>query len=143
VTATEPIVTAARVSVIDSAAPADLAPTGGGTTTDRGADLAWFAAAPPLGAEAAAAVPAGPSPQLSLTNAGDQAARPTVSGRAGSATVTVPAGGTVTIGVPQGVLRVRNARGLVGAISLAGSGAIAGFPVAQAGQSAHRVHVTF
>jgi hypothetical protein len=144
VTATEPVVVAARVSVIDSATPADLAPTAGsGTTVDRGADLAWFAASPPLGAEAAAAVPAGPSPQLSLTNAGDQPVRPTVTGTAGSATITVPAGGTVTIPVPQGVVHVRNARGLAGAISLAGSGAIAGFPVAQAGQSAHRVHVTY
>jgi hypothetical protein len=143
VTATQPVVVAARVSVISSAAATDLAPTGGGTTTDRGADLAWFAASPPLGAEAAAAVPAGPSPLLSLTNTGDAAVKATVSGAGGRQDVTVAAGRTVTVPVAQGIVRVRNARGLVGGISLAGPGAIAGYPVAQAGQSAHRVHVTY
>lgn len=144
VTATEPIVAAARISVISSAAPTDLAPTGGGTTTtDRGADLAWFAASPPFGSEAAAAVPAGPSPQLSLTNPGDTAVKATVTGAGGRRNVTVGAGGTVTLPVAEGIVRVGDARGLVGAISLAGRGAIAGYPVAQAGQSAHRVHVTY
>jgi hypothetical protein len=147
IVSTEPVVAAARVSVISSSAPADLAPTateGGGTpTVDRGADLAWFAASPPLGAEAAAAVPAGPSPQLSLTNAGDATVKATVSGAGGTVGVSVGAGRTVTLPVTEGVVRVRNARGLVGSISLAGTGAIAGYPVAQAGQSAHRVHVTY
>jgi hypothetical protein len=143
----EPIVVSARVSVISSAAPADLAPTqadGGGTpTVDRGADLAWFAASPPLGAEAAAAVPAGPSPQLALTNAGGAAVTATVSGAGAPVGVTVRPGGTVVVPVAQGVVRVRNARGLVGTISLAGPGAVAGYPVAQAGQGAHPVHVTY
>jgi hypothetical protein len=147
IVSTEPIVAAARVSVISTAAPADLAPTateGGGTpTVDRGADLAWFAASPPLGAEAAAAVPAGPSPQLTLTNAGDATVKATVSGPGTTVGVTVGAGRTVTLPVAHGIVRVRNARGLVGSISLAGTGAIAGFPVAQAGQGAHRVHVTY
>jgi hypothetical protein len=147
VVASEPVVVAARVSVITTAEPADLAPTatdGGGTpTVDRGADLGWFPASATLGSEAVAAVPEGPSPVLSLTNPGSGTVTAKVFGAAGTSTLVVRAGRTESVPVAEGVLRVRGARGLVGAVSFAGTGAIAGYPVTQAGQSAHAVHVTY
>lgn len=147
VVASQPVVVAARVSVISTAQPADLAPTatdGGGTpTVDRGADLAWFPASAPLGAQAVAAVAEGPSPVLTLTNPGSTPVTARTSGAAGAATLSVGAGRTVSMAVGEGVLRVSGARGLVGSVSYAGTGAIAGYPVVQAGQSAHPVRVTY
>jgi hypothetical protein len=108
------------------------------TSTARGIDLAWIAAAEPLGASAAVAVADGPSPNVSLANPGD---RP-VTARLGSQSLTVPAGGTTSVPVEPGVVVLTRSAGLRAAVSFAGPDAVAAYPVAPADQAARPVRVT-
>jgi hypothetical protein len=108
------------------------------TSTARGIDLAWIAAAQPLGASAAVAVADGPSPDLALTNSGTHA----ITVRVGGQAVTVPAGRTVSKGVQPGVLTLTGTTGIRAAVDFSGAGAIAAYPVAPADQAAHPVRVT-
>ncbi|MCU1474861.1 DUF5719 family protein [Amnibacterium sp.] len=111
------------------------------TATARGIDLAWIAAADPLGRSATVAVADGPGATLSLANPTDHTVSVKVAGVGGS-TVKVPAGGTAVTRVQPGVGTVTGGSGLRAAISYAGSDAVAAYPVAPADQAAHPVRVT-
>ncbi|MDQ1530708.1 MAG: hypothetical protein QOE37_813 [Microbacteriaceae bacterium] len=108
------------------------------TSTARGIDLAWIAAAEPLGASAAVAVAAGPSAVLALANPGRRAVTARFDGQA----ITVPAGGTASASTGSGVHRLTGVDGLRAAVSYAGADAVAAYPVAPADQAAHAVRVT-
>lgn len=111
------------------------------TATARGIDLAWIAAAEPLGTDATVAVGDGPSPMLTLANAASAAVKVQLSGTTG-ASLTVPAGGTASVAVQPGMGTLRGASGLRAAVSFAGSAAVAAYPVLPADQAAHPVRVT-
>jgi hypothetical protein len=111
------------------------------TATARGIDLAWVAAADSLGAGATVAVADGPGATLSLANPTGRAVSVKVAG-VGGGTIRVPAGGTAVTTVHPGVGTLTGGTGLRAAVSYAGSGAVAAYPVAPADQAAHSVRVT-
>jgi hypothetical protein len=111
------------------------------TATARGIDLAWIAAADPLGPSATVAVAEGPGATLSLANPTGRTATVRLAG-IGGATVKVPAGGTAVTPVHPGVGTVTGGSGLRAAVSYAGADAVAAYPVAPADQVAHAVRVT-
>lgn len=113
----------------------------GTTATARGIDLAWIAAAQPLGATAAVAVGDGPGAMLSFTNPTRKAVTVRISG-VGGASLTVPAGGTAATAVKAGTGTLAGASGLTAAVSFAGDDAVAAYPIAPADQAAHAVRVT-
>lgn len=116
-------------------------PTGtSATSTARGIDLAWFAAAPRLSATAAVAVVAAPSPLLTIASTG-AAATVRLSG-ATDRTVQVPAKGAIAVPVTRGLIVLRGAAGLVAGVSYAGPDAVAGYPVAAADQAARAVRIS-
>ncbi|MGT2425219.1 DUF5719 family protein [Amnibacterium kyonggiense] len=110
------------------------------TSTARGIDFAWFAAAPELAASAAIAVVDAPSPVLSIANAGP-ARTVRLSGPISRA-VQVPAKGSIALPVSRGVVVLTGASGLRVAVSYAGDDAIAGYPAAAADQQAHPVRIS-
>ena len=110
------------------------------TSTARGIDFAWFAAAPELSATAAVAVVGAPSPVLSIVNPG--AARSVQLSGSVTQTVRVPAKGAVAVPVTPGVIVLRGAVGLRAAVSYAGPDALAGYPVAAADQEARAVRIS-
>ena len=110
------------------------------TSTARGIDFAWFAAAPALSRTAAVAVVDAPSPVLTLASTGEQ--RTVRLSGAVRASVRVPAKGSIAVPVQRGVVVLRNAEGLRAGISYAGADALAGHPVAAADQQAVPVRIT-
>ncbi|GAA2749586.1 DUF5719 family protein [Amnibacterium kyonggiense] len=110
------------------------------TSTARGIDFAWFAAAPELSGSAAIAVVDAPSPILSIANPG--AARTVRLSGPVSRTVRVPAKGSVAVPVTRGVVVLSGAAGLRAAVSYAGDDALAGYPAAAADQQAHPVRIS-
>ncbi|WP_375388532.1 DUF5719 family protein [uncultured Amnibacterium sp.] len=111
----------------------------GTTSTARGIDLAWFAAAPTLTGTASVAVVDAPAPVLTIAGTG-RARSVTLSG-ATPATVQVPAKGSVAVPVAKGLLVLRGADGLFAAVSYAGADAVAGYPVGAADQEARGIRV--
>lgn len=103
------------------------------TGTGEGADYAWYASAPDVAAQSLFATVAGPAPVLTLVNTGDADATVQVSAPDGSAaqTVVVPAGSSATATLAaRTVYAIDPQGGTVGAaVSMAGDGALAGFPV--------------
>jgi len=110
----------------------------GATATARGIDLAWIAAAEPLGATGALAIGSGPGAEVSFANPGT---RP-VTMHLGRVSITVPARGTTATTMQSGVTAMSGTAGLYAAVSYAGSAAISGYPVQPADQAAHPVRVT-
>ena len=125
----------------NAASGMNTAATTATTATARGIDLAWIAAADPLGPSATVAVADGPGATLSFANPTDHAVSVKVAGVGGS-TVQVPAGGTAVTGVHAGLGTLSGGSGLRAAVSYAGSGALAAYPVTPADQAAHPVRVT-
>jgi hypothetical protein len=111
------------------------------TGLDAGSDFAWFTPAPVLRAATAVAVPAaasGVTATLSVSGGGTQQQTVTltpVGSGTGSPAVrrlTVPAGGSVTVPVVPGrgyVIDPGSGAGVRAAVSFAGAGAVAGFPI--------------
>lgn len=98
-------------------------------------DLAWFAAAPPLDDETLIVVPNGPSPHVSMVNpttAASEVEFAAANGDAEPASVSIPAGGSVSLAVAPGSYRLSGAGGLSVAVSFAGPGALASFVVSPA-----------
>lgn len=110
------------------------------TSTARGIDLAWFAAAPVLSATGAVAVVDAPSPLLTIANPG-RARTVRLSG-AVTESVAVPAGGAVAVPLEAGLVVLRGAGGAAAAVSYAGDAALAGYPVSAADQQARAVRVS-
>ena len=138
------ISTGTDAGLVGGTGPMDAASGMNGTATTataRGIDLAWIAAADPLGSSATVAVADGPGATLSFANPTDRAVSVKVAG-VGSATVKVPAGGTAVTTVHAGVGTLTGGSGLRAAVSYAGSDAVAAYPVAPADQAAHPVRVT-
>jgi hypothetical protein len=110
------------------------------TSTARGIDLAWFAAAPKLTGTASVAVVNAPAPILTIASTG--VARTVELTGAVTQRVQVPAKGSVAVPVARGVIVLHGADGLRAAVSYAGTDAIAGYPVAASDQQAHAVTIT-
>lgn len=108
------------------------------TTDDDGelvpgpADLAWFASASALTGDTAVAIADAPHPVLVATAQDGEAHELTLTplGGGSARTLSVPASGSVTLGLPRdtGYL-LTGARGVVVALSFAGTGQLAGYPV--------------
>ena len=122
-----------------SDAPSGAAGTGA-TSTARGIDFAWFAAAPVLSETAAVAVVDAPSPMLTLASTGEK--RTVRLSGATRASVQVPAKGSIAVPVQRGLIVLRNAEGVRAGVSYAGADALAGYPVAAADQQAVPVRIT-
>ena len=122
-----PIIAAARVSASGSAGSIDLS---------------WFAAAPVLHERAQVAVAAGPSPMLHLANPTQQSQTVTLARTdAPPASVSVPAGASVTVpAVPGGYLLSGFDRLRV-AVSYQGDGQLSGFTVSPGAPSAPAIRV--
>lgn len=92
-------------------------------------DLAWFAAAPPLDDEALLVVPEGPSPLVSIVNPTGAEAALELSPLNGAAptVVTIPAGGSVSVGLAPGAYALSGAGELSIAVTFAGPAALASF----------------
>ncbi len=98
-------------------------------------DLAWFAAAPPLGEEALIVVPAAPSPLVSIVNptADDVDIELAPRAAGGEPTlVAIPAGGSLSIPVDPGAYLLWGAQGLSIAVTFAAPGALAAIVVSPA-----------
>ncbi|WP_298944751.1 DUF5719 family protein [uncultured Microbacterium sp.] len=100
----------------------------------EGSDFAWFTAADALTTPALVAAPAGPSPRVTLTSSSDADQQVQLIADAGEGTtqeVTVPAGRTVTVSIEENAVYriVPGGAGLRAAVSYAGTGQLAGYPV--------------
>ena len=110
-------------------------------TGSRKLDFAWFGSASPIGEAATTAVAAGPSALMTFANPTRRSVTANLRGALAS-TVTVPAGGSISVGASTGVVGIEGASGLIAAISYAGPGALAGYPVFPSSLSASTVVVT-
>lgn len=128
----------AEGSVSDSSSGA--ASSGTATSTARGIDLAWFAAAPELTATAALAVVDASSPVITIANPGP--ARTVRLSGAVAQSVRVPSKSAVAVPATTGVVVLTGATGLRAAVSYAGTDAIAGYPAVPADQQAQAVRIS-
>ncbi|GAA4752906.1 hypothetical protein GCM10025783_27220 [Amnibacterium soli] len=125
----------------DTSTDTSSSPSGtAATSTARGIDFAWFAAAPELSDTVAVAVVDAPSPVLTLASTGEK--RTVRLSGATSASVQVPAKGSIAVPVQRGVVVLRNAEGIRAAVGYAGADALAGYPVAASDQQAMPVRIT-
>lgn len=129
ITSDQPVVAGVRVSTAVDA-PGDV-----GAASDSSApssDFAWYASAPELTDDTAVSVAAGPSPILSAVNPGKTAITLHLVQGVTDVTLAVPAGGSASISVAPGSYLLRGGRGLVAAISYAGSAELASYPITSA-----------
>jgi hypothetical protein len=124
---------------VDTSGTSSSTSSASATSTARGIDLAWFAAAQKLTGTAAVAVVDAPSPILSI--AGSGTARTVRLTGAVTQTVRVPAKGSVAVPVSRGVIVLHGADGLRAGVSYAGDDAVAGYPVTASDQQAHAVRI--
>ncbi len=122
-----PVVAGVRASTI-------VAPTAtpDGRLVAGAADLAWFPSAPALRGEAALAVADAASPVLVAVAVDGEAHTLVLAPLDGGAEVTVevPAVGGAAVALPPGgVYRIRGGEGVAAAVSFAGAGQLAGYPV--------------
>ncbi|WP_210480649.1 DUF5719 family protein [Naasia sp. SYSU D00948] len=150
-TATEPVVAAARASTVappdpaqsgDEELPAEDAAEEGigfdvvGPVTDVAVqageriDLAWFPSAGALTRPAAFAVADAPAPRLSVANTGEDAVTVTVEGGGVTQTLDLPARSTGVLDVAPNTVHLLTSTGAVAAsVSYAGEGLLAAQPV--------------
>jgi hypothetical protein len=98
-------------------------------------DLAWFGAAPALTGAVVVVVPNGPAPLMSFVNPTAEDAEIELASRAGGVdpvSVTIPAGGAVTVEVDAGSYLVSGSEGLSISVSFADAGLLAAFVVSPA-----------
>ncbi|WP_307043514.1 DUF5719 family protein [Agromyces ramosus] len=118
-------VTAARAT---TGIPGELSPDTG--EAEASVDLAWSVATMPLLEDAIVAIPRGPSPTLHLANTGEEEATATVTIGGDAREMTVPAGGSVSMQLDADApTLLAGVGGLYGAVSYAGDGELASFPV--------------
>ncbi len=132
--ANQPVVAGVRVSTaVDPAAGGAAA---GSDTAAPPSDFAWFAPSPVLSGDTAVAIATGPSPMLSVMNPTKAAVTLTLDAQAGGTalSLSVPAGGSASIAVaPDTVYLLKNARGMLAAVSYAGDARLGHYAVASAG----------
>jgi hypothetical protein len=105
-------------------------------------DLTWFAAAPVLHHSAEVAIAAGPSPVLHLANPTRQTQTVTLaSADAPDASVSVPAGASVTVPAASGAYLLSGFDSLQVAVSYQGDGQLSGFTVSPGAPSAPPIRV--
>lgn len=124
-----PVVAAVRVSTaVDTGDVADV----NASTPAPPSDLAWFAAAPPLGDAALLAVPDGPAPVLAVANPSADDVELTVEPVGGGDPIllVVPAGDAVTTAIEAGSYRLSGAESLSIGVSFADPGLLAAFVLA-------------
>jgi hypothetical protein len=133
--ADQPVVAGVRVSTAE-----DPSTHGGAAaTSDTSAppsDFAWFEPSPVLTGDTAVAIADGPAPMLSVVNPTKASVTLTLEPRSAAAplSLTVAAGGSASIAVdPDTVYLLKNATGLVAAVSYAGDAQLAHYGVASAG----------
>jgi hypothetical protein len=133
--ADQPVVAGVRVSTAE-----DPATHGGDAatsdTTAPPSDFAWFEPSPVLTGDTAVAIADGPSPMLSVVNPTTASVTLALEPHSGGAalSLTVAAGGSASIAVaPDTVYLLKNATGLVAAVSYAGDAQLAHYGVASAG----------
>jgi len=127
-----PVVAAVRVSTAED-------PSKQSTTSDTTAppsDFAWFGPSQVLNGDTAVAIASGPAPMLSVANPTKAsvtlALEPTSGGA--SLSLVVPAGASASIAVlPDTVYLLKNAKGVVAAVSCAGPAQLAHYAVSSAG----------
>ncbi|MDQ0645071.1 DUF5719 family protein [Microbacterium murale] len=110
-----------------------------------GADFAWMTPAPELSGEVAVAVPDGPNPRIHLVNSAESEAAVTLTPTAGGTAeeLVVPAGGSLAVKVSEdATYSLSTDTPLHAAIVLAGTNAMAGWPIwpAAAAQDAVTVY---
>ncbi|MDQ1583149.1 MAG: hypothetical protein QOF36_1203 [Microbacteriaceae bacterium] len=125
--ATQPVVAAARTSIVGTAAK----------------DFAWFVASPPLNGSFLAAVAAGPGATLHLANDSEKDVTATVTNPSGVASkVTVPAQGGVGVAAPAaGIYRVESGNPVTASVSYVGDGLMTSFAINPPGPLATSVTV--
>lgn len=114
------------------------------TGIGAGADFAWMTPAPELSSEVLIAVPNGPRPRIHLVNSGDAAVSATLTPTAGGAAeeIAIPAGGTAAVDVSEGSTYSLTMDAPVhAAITMAGTNAIAGWPIWSGAAAADAVTV--
>ncbi len=132
--ADQPVVAGVRVSTAED--PATHGATATSDTTAPPSDFAWFAPSPVLNGDTAVAIAPGPAPMLSVVNPTKSAATVTLDVPAGGAsrTLDIPAGDSASIAVePDTVYLLKNAKGMVAAVSYAGDAQLAHYGVSSAG----------
>lgn len=135
--ADQPVVAGVRVSTAVDPAPG-AAGTGAivSDTVAPPSDFAWFGPSSVLSGDTAVAVASGPAPMLSAMNPTAASVTLTLEAQAGGATLSlvVPAGGSASIAVdPDTVYLLKNAKGLLAAVSYAGAAQLAHYAVSSAG----------
>ena len=132
--ADQPVVAGVRVSTaVDPAAGVPAA-----TNSDTAAppsDFAWFDPSPVLSGDTAVAVAPGPAPMLSAMNPTKSAVTLTLDAQGRTPlSLIVPAGGSASIPVqPDTVYLLRNAKGVLAAVSYAGDAQLAHYAIASTG----------
>jgi len=131
--ADQPVVAGVRVSTAED--PAAHGVTATSDTSAPPSDFAWFAPSPVLSGDTAVAIAAGPAPMLSVVNPTKAGATVTLVPSGGaSRTLTIAAGGSASIDVAPGtVYLLKNAKGLLAAVSYAGDAQLAHYGVSSAG----------
>ncbi|PZQ89734.1 MAG: hypothetical protein DI534_08035 [Leifsonia xyli] len=127
VTSDQPVVAGVRTST----ATTPSSDADGGLQPGR-SDLAWAASAPALRGDVAVAVADGPAPMLALAAADGLAHTVTLTplGAGNALTLAVPASGSLAVAVAPGGYRLTGTAGVAAALSFAGAGALAGYPLA-------------
>ena len=114
------------------------------TGLGKGSDFAWMTPAPDITGSTAFAVADGPAPQLHVQNASDQAASVELAPVNGAATqhIALPAGGAATVALTAStVYSLSAATAVRAAVTYAGTGKLAGYPVWPTGAAAAPVDV--
>jgi len=132
--ADQPVVAGVRVSTAED-------PTAGAAatvsdTTAPPSDFAWFGPSPVLSGDTPAAIASGPAPMLSVMNPSTASVTLTLDAQGGgtSLSLTIAAGGSGSIAVEPGtVYLLKNAKGLLAAVSYAGNAQLAHYAVTSAG----------
>jgi len=133
--ADQPVVAGVRVSTAE-----DPSTHGGAAvtsdTTAPPSDFAWFEPSPVLNGDTAVAIAAGPAPMVSIVNPTKASVTVSLDAQSGgtSLSLTIAAGGSASIAVtPDTVYLLKNAAGLVAAVSYAGGAQLAHYGVSSAG----------
>ncbi|MEP6843800.1 MAG: DUF5719 family protein, partial [Pseudolysinimonas sp.] len=133
----QPVVAAVRVSTAsDPNAAAGGTGASDSDTVAPPSDFAWFAPSPVLSSDTAVSIAAGPAPMLSAMNPTSAAITLTLDAQAGggSLSLVVPAGGSASIAVDPGTsYLLKNATGLVAAVSYGGDARLGHYGIASPG----------
>jgi hypothetical protein len=133
--ANQPVVAGVRVSTAVDPFAGNPTATNSDTSAPR-SDFAWFEPSPTLRGDTAVSIASGPAPMLSAMNPTTATITLTLDAQGGaqSLSLVVPPGSSASIGVAPGTTYLlKNATGLIAAVSYAGDARLAHYGVASAG----------